>query len=220
MTTLAVLPLRYAQGGLSSRLITVALLACATSPGFGQSPADTSGLPPAGFGTLRQEQVAVRLATSSIQLRVLPLNERIVRLLSPDTYTSLRQLRVAHAEDVQRLATQHGLHRTDLFLVTFFGLESQAEFNPEDLTVTSQNRLFRPAAIVPLSAQWSSLQLKQRETASAIYLFEEGIVLFEPLTVSYDGVSSTQWEQSLRAIELERARVDARAAAAPRTNGP
>jgi hypothetical protein len=200
-----------------SRLAVLALL-CAVSHLAAQAPSDSADLPPAGFGTLRQEQVAVRLATGSVQLRVLPLDERIIRLLAPDTYASLRQLRVAHADDVQRLATQHGLRRPDLFLVTFFGLESQAEFSPEDLTVTSQNRLFRPAGIIPLSAQWSVLQLKQRETASAIYLFEEGIVLLEPLTVSYDGVSSSQWEQALRAIEMERARVDSRAAATPQRN--
>jgi hypothetical protein len=195
----------------SVRLSVLAFLVSAWSPLLAQSPADSTGLPPAGFGTLHQDDISVRLAAGNVQLRVLPLDERIIRLLAPDTYASLRQLLTARTDEIQRLSVQHGARRPGLFLVTFFGLEPRAQFSPEDVTVTSQNRLFRPVAILPLSAQWSESQLRQRETANAIYLFDDGIALFEPLGVSYDGASSSQWEQTLRTLERERARVYARA---------
>ncbi|MBI4502247.1 MAG: hypothetical protein HY700_13940 [Gemmatimonadetes bacterium] len=189
-----------------------------TQPALAQGAAgDTSGLPPAGFGTLHQDDVAVRMAAANVQLRVMPLDERIIRLLAPDTYRSMSQLVASRSADIEQAAIQHGVRPYDLFLVTFFGLQPRVEFNPEGITLTSQNRLFRPVALLPLSAQWSQRELNQRETASAIYLFEEGIALLEPIIVSYDGVSSTQWEQALRSIEQERARVFARAAAAPKS---
>jgi hypothetical protein len=97
-------------------------------------------------------------------------------------------------------------------LVTFFGLQPDARFNPEDVTVTSQNRLFRPFQILPLSAMWGGQQLNQRETATAVYLFEDGIRILDPLTVQYGAASTDRWEQALRELERERASVLARAA--------
>src|SRR5690349_14744137 len=40
------------------------------------------GLPPAGFGTLRQDDISLRLDNSSLQIRATPLDESIIRLLS------------------------------------------------------------------------------------------------------------------------------------------
>jgi len=96
-------------------------------------------------------------------------------------------------------------------MVTLLGVVPQARFNPEDLTITSRGRLFRPIGIVPLSPTWSSFQLNARQQAAAIYLFEPGISVREQLTVSYQGQSSDAWSHSLRLLDQERARVKARA---------
>jgi len=176
------------------------------------SPADsTQDLPPAGYGTLHQEDVALRLSTENLQLRVLPLDERVTRLLSPDSYESLHGLLVSRGPAIDSAAARSGAHRPRIFLVTFFGVSSNATFSPEDVAITSQNRLFRPISILPMSAQWGELRLPQRETASAVYLFEEGITLSQPLALSYGGASSDRWEATLRTLERERARVYARA---------
>ena len=179
---------------------------------------DSAALPPAGFGTLRTDDASIRLATDNLQLRVVPLDERIIRLLAPDTYVSLNQLRASHAAEIDTLAFRGGVRRPALFLVTFFGSQPQAHFTPDDVTISSQNRFFRPVGILPLSVQWSELRLRQRETVNAIYLFEDGIALLEPMIISYGGISSSQWERSLRTLEQERARVYARAAATPAGN--
>ena len=48
---------------------------------------------PAGFGTLRQDDIALKVSPASgLQVRAIPLDERIIRLLSPDSYRSLREL--------------------------------------------------------------------------------------------------------------------------------
>ena len=196
--------------GLAVLILTAACASGTRAQDTTQTP-EAAGLPPAGYGTLRQEDVAVRLRTGTFLLRALPLDERVIRLLAPDSYTSLHKLQESLAASVAEAAARAGVHRPLLMFVTFFGLQDQARFVPEDLTITSRNRFFRPIAIVPITPRWSEQQLSQRETASAVYAYEDAIALLEPFTVSYGGVTSTDWERTLPALDRERAAVLARA---------
>ncbi|MFQ6047703.1 MAG: hypothetical protein ACE5PT_15320 [Gemmatimonadales bacterium] len=175
------------------------------------APAAAS-LPPAGFGTLRQDDVAVRLETATLQIRLLPLHEGVIRLLAQDTYASLHRLRETRDSDIARVGRRYGLSEPTVFIVTFFGRQDRARFEPELLTITSQNRFFRPVEILPLSPLWNRRQLNQRETATALYIYQDGIRILDPFEVKYEGVASTDWERSLRTLDRERALVLARAA--------
>jgi hypothetical protein len=166
---------------------------------------------PARYGTLRRDDIVVRLATGTIEVQVLPLDEQVIRLLAPDTYRSLTQLEQSRAAEITEAAARGGTENPTLVMVTFLGVVPQARFNPEDLTITSRGRLFRPIGIAPLSPTWSSFQLDARQQAAAIYLFEPGSSVREQLTVSYQGQSSDAWSHSLRLLDQERARVKARA---------
>ncbi len=166
---------------------------------------------PAGYGTLRRDDIAVRLATGTIEVQVLPLDEQVIRLLAPDTYRSLTELVRSRAADLTDAAARGSTQNPTLVMVTFLGLVPQARFNPEELTITSRGRLFRPIGIVPLSPTWSSFQLDARQQAAAIYLFDPGISFAEQLTVSYQALSGDAWSHSLRLLDQERARVRARA---------
>jgi hypothetical protein len=203
---------RLAASSAAITLLATALAGCA------QAQQDTTAipedaLPPAGYGTLRQESVSLRLGTDVVQIQVVPLDERVIRLLATDTYTSLHRLAESKAELVEAAARRYGVRGPTLFLVTFFGLQAEARFTPEDLTVGSQNRLFRPLEILPLSPLWSGHQISQRETATAIYVYGDGIQVLDPFTVEYVGIRNDNWEQILRVLDGERASVLARAAA-------
>jgi hypothetical protein len=188
------------------------LLALAARAPAQDSAATDARLPPAGLGTLRQEDIAVRLETGTFALRVMPLDEAILRLLAPDSYASLRRLRETKGREIREAAERAAVTNPVPFVVTFFGLQPQARFVGEDVTITSRNRLFRPVAILPVSPRWHEQQLLQRETATAVYLYEDGIALLEPFTVSYGGMSSTHWERILPTLDRERAAIIARAA--------
>ena len=172
----------------------------------------TSDLPAAGFGTLRQESILIGLRAASLEIQVVPLDERVIRLLAPDTYASLHRLVENRAREIELVAERYGLRSPKLFLVTFFGRQAQARFEPEFLTITSQNRLFRVLEILPLSPLWSGRQLSQRETATAIYVFEDGIRILDPMTVAYSTITNDTWVATLRRLDRERASVIARAA--------
>ncbi len=208
------------MGGAPLRALTLALglLGAAVTA---QAQRDTTGggaegLPPAGFGTLRQDDVVIRLDIQTFRIQVLPLDERVTRLLATDTYQSLHRLTTAKAHEVEESARRFGIRNPTIFLITFFGLQARARFDPEILTITSQNRFFRPVQILPLTPLWSGRQLNQRETASAVYLYGDGIQILDPFTVSYGPIVSTVWEQTLRRLDRERASVLAKAAAAQR----
>lgn len=174
--------------------------------------AQNSDLVPAGFGRLRQDQVAVRITTENLAVRALPLDERVIRLLAPDTYRSLRELVQSRAADVLAAARSTGHDSVVTFLVTFFAVGPGARLSPDQFYVSSQNSFYRPLGIVPLTPRWSEAQLGQRQQASAIYLFEPGIAVLRPFTVYYGDQTSDAWETSLRALDTERARVIARSA--------
>jgi hypothetical protein len=181
----------------------------------GRLRAQGTDLPPAGFGTLRQDQVAVRMTSGNVAVRVLPLDEHVIRLLSPDTYSSLHQLVESRAADIAAAASAAGRDSATAFIVTFFALQPQAAFAPDQLYIAIQGNYFRPIGIIPLTPRWSEYRLDQRQQATAIYLFDPSIPILQPFTLSYGDVSSTAWASSVSLLAGERARALARAAQQP-----
>jgi hypothetical protein len=189
------------------------VLACSAAVPL--SPLAAQDTLPPGLGTLKRDDIMLRMGTGELEIQVLPLDEQVTRLLAPDTYRSLHDLIQTRQSEIDEQARRAGVAHPTLVLVGFFGAAPQARFVPEDLNLTSRGRLFRPAGIVPLSPQWSSQQLDAREQAMAIYLFDEGISFREQLTVSYQGLSNEGWTRSARLLDQERARVLARARQTP-----
>ena len=116
------------------------------------------------------------------------------------------------SDELDAVSARYGLRTPNVFLVRFFGVQPRVRFEPEFLTITSQNRLFRVLEIISLSPLWSGRQLNQRETATAIYVFDDGIRIMDPMTLSYAFASTDRWGALVRALETERASVIARAA--------
>ena len=170
---------------------------------------------PPGYGTLKRDDIVVRFATGTVEIQLLPLDQQVIRLLATDTYVSLIQLVQSRHDDIAVAAERSGTDNPTLLMVTFLGLVPEARFNPDDLSITSRGRLFRPIGIVPVSPTWGSQQLQARQQAAAIYLYEPGISFRETLSISYQGMASEAWSRALRLLEQERTRVMARAQSVP-----
>ena len=199
-------------GGWAARTALVAGIMLTAYPPIRLSAQDTV---PVGFGTLRRDDIVVRLSTGQVEIQVLPLDEQVIRLLAPDTYQSLTSLLQSRKTDLDQARTRAGADGATLVMVSFFGLVPQARFTPEDVNISSRGRLFRPVGIVPITPTWSSYQLDARQQAVALYLFEPGIGFREQLTVSYQGRSSDSWSRAVQALDRERARVRSRAQQSP-----
>lgn len=174
--------------------------------------ADTANLVPAGYGTLRQDDIAVRIGLSAAQVRVLPLEESVIRVLSPDSYRALSELKAGKADAIAALARRYNLRRPSLWYISFYGLEPDARFSPREVVISSAGREFRPVEVIPLTPGFGEQRIRQRETQAALYVFEDGIDVNQPLTVAVEGQRSAAWNDvMLRTIDRERALVRSRA---------
>lgn len=180
---------------------------CALPPGT--PGADEPGpLPPPGFGTLRQDEVSVALASGEVQILVTPLAETVTRVTAPDTYRRLSGLAARHGPEAARAT---GSAEPALFLVSFHTESVAASFVPEEIHLLSRGLRLRPGAILPVTPSWGQRRLRQRETEMAVYAFPDRVDLEADLVVAYGLVESGAWAGILPRIQAERARARARA---------
>ena len=199
----------------------LALLACASGTPSASAQQqtlnpiteDTTGRTsvPVGYGTLRQDDIAIRMELPGLIVRAIPLDENLIRLLTPDSYRALRELQESNKQAIAAVTRRTGGRVPDLWYVSFYGVQPDVHFSPMELVITSSGRDFRPLEVLPLSSGFGEQRLKQREAQSAIYLFDEAIDLDHPLSVTFQNVRDDTWEQVLTRIERERALVRARA---------
>jgi hypothetical protein len=202
-------------------VVAFASLACASAPGSSapDAPGDptrnqqeTSDLP-IGFGTLRQEDLALRIQLPAVLVRAIPLDESVIRVLSPDSYRALHDLVASRQAELDEHARRYGVREPSLWYFSFYGVQPDARFSPEEVVITSAGRVFRPLSIVPLTTGFGEQRLEQRGVQTAIYVFDDGVDVNLPLVVTVQGIPSSGWDSNLRRIERERALVRSRAAA-------
>ena len=202
-------------------MVVSATIGCASAPGGGtpDTPVDptrpeqaTADLP-VGFGTLHQEDIALRIPLPAVLVRALPLDESVIRVLSPDSYRGLHELVSSRRAEIDERARRYGVREPSLWYFSYYGAQPDARFSPEEVVITSSGRVFRPLSIVPLTTGFGEQRLEQRGVQTAIYIFDDGVDVNLPLVVTVQGVPSAGWEANLRRIERERALVRSRAAA-------
>jgi len=177
------------------------------------APEDTTGRAnvPIGYGSLRQDDIAIRIEPQGLIVRAIPLEENVIRLLTPDSYRALRDLQESNRPTIEGITRRSGGRAPDLWYVSFYGLEDNARFSPMELVITSGGQDFRAVDVIPLSTGFGEQRLRQRETQSAVYVFPGDIDVDHPLVLTFQGQRNSIWEQVLQRIERERALVRARA---------
>lgn len=219
---------REAVAGALAGFLVLAAAACASRPASGTAATPPAGdgqarpvttrldtappLVPPNYGTLKQDDIAIHMQVGQVQVRAIPLDEAIIRVLAPDSYRSLRGLRESRREAIDRLAARHMLRERNVWLVSFFGLAPDARFSPGELTLSLSGRDYRPLEMLPLSNGFGEQRLNVRETQSALYLFADGIDLTQPVIVRMQGTEDPSWATIVQRIEQERALIRGRAA--------
>ena len=197
-----------------------ALTACLTAgaPAVGTTtPSATSRdssrlLVPAGYGSLKQEDIAIRVARGGLQVQAFPLDETIIRVLSPDSYRALREQLQSRRSAIDSLARRRGLGGFSVWMVRFHGLEQgETPFSPLEFIVTSVGRDFRPIDVLPITPGFGQQRLRQRDVQQALYLFDPQVDVNQPLTVQYESTRNSDWPRILQRIERERVLVRSRA---------
>ena len=180
-----------------------------------RSTTDTlPGLVPVGYGTLRQEDLSLRLRSSSLQVRATPLDESIIRLMSPDSYRAMSELKRSKQDAIAAVARRNAVRELSLWYVSFFAVErGETRFSPREFIITNVGRDFRPLDVIPLTPGFGEQRLRQNGRQDAIYVFDGQVDAQQPLSVSYETARNDDWANILPQIERERALVRGRAGA-------
>ncbi|GLC28015.1 hypothetical protein [Roseisolibacter agri] len=212
---------------LGALALTIGASACAGTagaPGAAPAPAtrgalagdtSTATLLPPGFGTLRQQDLAVRVSlVGGTTVQLLPLDESFIRLLAPDSYRAMRDLQASRRVALDSIAQRYRYPRYSVWYVSFFGREQgEARFSPFEVILTNAGREFRPLDVVPVTRGFGEQRLQQRDVQSALYVFDGSLDLNQPLELTVETTrDGTTWSgQILPRVERERALVRSRA---------
>jgi hypothetical protein len=180
----------------------------------------SASLVPAGFGTLKQEEIAIVLQPNGVRVTAIPLDESIIRVLAPDSYQSLHATLQIKRQQILQRAAAHNIRDPRVWYVTFTGLVPDARFVPTDITVTSGGRDYRPLDVIGLSSGFAEQRVQPRQTEKGLLIFDEALDVTQPITVTIGTERNTDWSNDrsdsiLSKIEAERAQVRARAGGRP-----
>jgi hypothetical protein len=170
--------------------------------------AEAGGLP-AGLGTLRQEQIAIRVRRGELEMFVVPLHEGVTRTTAPDTWERLSALALSHRRWFRERTGSDAPYR--LFLVALFTEAEPLAFEADELTLVSGGLRLRHVMVRGLTPGWDQQRLQPGESQMAVYAFPPEVVLSGDLEVEYREVRSRDWSRILPLVEAERRRVLARA---------
>ena len=171
-------------------------------------------LVPVGYGTLTQDDITVPLRSGGLQIKFVPLSEWVLRLTAPDTYRRLNGYKVSRSAEIIRLTERAGERDWPLVaLVTFFSRSVEESFEPYDLRIENQGRLYSPFEIVPVTPGFGRDRIDQQQTQVALYLFVPDVDLGLPTTVRYRDASSSRWNSIRTTLDSERSRASSRAGA-------
>lgn len=196
----------------AGRLLATAMLLPALLLGQDPLPGADGDPPrvPSGLGQLGQDEITLRLRSGPLEIRLVPLDERVTRLLSPDSERALLALLESRRAVVDSLAGRHAVRRVGVVLVTFFAHADNTGFDPRSILLRARSLAAQPVATVPLSAAFSGQVIDRRQQAMGLLLFEEPIPVTEPFIVEYRDARNEEWERRLPRLDRERTRILAR----------
>jgi hypothetical protein len=184
-------------------LATLLLVGCAPvgpeGEAFSPSPA-AAPLPPAGLGTLREEEISVTLRDGQLQLRITPLSEEVIRLAAPDTHARLAALAAHHRE-------RHREAEGTFFLLTFMSAAEGEAFDPGAVAVDTRGGQATPRESTGLTPGWGERRLRARVPEMGVVSLRPEVELGLPFTVRYGGVQSQGWGAVIARLDAERARI-------------
>ncbi|MDE0899293.1 MAG: hypothetical protein OSA81_09765 [Longimicrobiales bacterium] len=174
----------------------------APAPENGFSAVGSQELPPAGFGTMLQDEVTISLVSRGLEIKAIPLDEAVTRVTAPDTYA-----RLSGIADASRSSAPPG---SSLFVVSFYSVQADLRFIPEDVQFISRGLRMRSLAILPITPSWGQRRVQQQQTEMAVYAFSGDLDLGSDLILAYGLEQTSAWSGILPRVQAERGRTRAR----------
>jgi hypothetical protein len=149
-----------------------------------------------------------------MEIRFVPLEERIIRILAPDAYRALHDIRESRRAGVDSVSRRYGSAAPGVALVTFFSSKAGQRFEPQNVYLSVLNQEFRAIGMVPISANFTSQQLQIRGQANAVYVFDIPLPVMQEFILGYGSYRTDAWKSRVPVIEREFDRITLRVRAA------
>jgi hypothetical protein len=174
---------------------------------------------PVGMGQMSLSNATINLTNGNLEIVFVPLDERILRLLTKDSYLAMQRLISEYRTQIDSVGSLDGVTDPGIALVSFHATAQNTRFDPALLTLTFHGQQFRPVGWVPLSADFSNLQLDVRQQVQALLLYRRDIPVKEAFTLSYLAATNDDWANRLTRFDSERSRILGRVRLHPDTSG-
>jgi hypothetical protein len=162
---------------------------------------------PIGQGQLSLSNATVQLVNGNLEIVFVPLDERVLRLLTKDSYLAMERLLAEDRTQIDSVASISGVTQPGVALVSFHSTAPNTRFDPALVTLTFHGQQFRPVGWVPLSPDFSNQQLDVRQQVQALLLFRRDIPVKEDFTLSYLAATNDDWTNRLTRFDSERSRI-------------
>jgi hypothetical protein len=158
------------------------------------------------MGTLRQEDLAIRIMRGGLEIFLIPLAESVTRTAAPDTWARLSALARTHRAWFQDRTGADTPY--ELFLAVLYADTQPALFEPEEIALVSNGLRHRLVGVRPLTPGWDQGRAIPGEPQMAVYAFPPEIALDrEDLEAEYLEVRSRDWSRLFPRIQAEQARI-------------
>ena len=166
----------------------------------------TDGLP-VDKGLLSLSNATINLTSGNLQIVFIPLDERVLRLITKDSYRSMERLLAQQQKALDSVMADRGLSSPGVAFVSFNGMAPNTRFEPDQLALNYHGQQFRPVAWIAMSPTFSNQQLDARQQVQALFIYRRDFPIHESFTLTYLAATSDDWGNRLPRFDSERLRI-------------
>jgi hypothetical protein len=150
-------------------------------------------------GVLQTDDISVILQGGGLWIKITPMEEEILRYCTEDTRQIYRNLLNNQGKELTQ--SEGNLYKK--FFVQFRGQsENETYFDPTELNINQQGKLYKPEKIIPITSTFDKRILKQYENPElAIYAFNKDIDLERSIKFQYKDLNSIKWDEIIQSVE-------------------
>ncbi len=150
-------------------------------------------------GVLQTEDISVILQGSGLWIKITPMDEEILDYCTSDTKRTYTSMLKAQGGTL----FENGEVAYKIFFIQFQGRsDNEIYFDPTELNIIHQGKLFQPIHILPISSTFDKRILTlYGNPEMAIYAFSKDIDLGLPLVFQYKDLKSDKWNEIIQKVE-------------------
>jgi len=194
-----------------SRRAALALAAALLAPAIAGAQVSSDSLRTDGLpvdkGLLSLSNATINLTSGNLQIVFIPLDERLLRLITKDSYHSMERLLTQQQHAIDSITSERGISAPGVAFVSFNGLAPNTRFEPDQVALNYHGQQYRPVAWIPLSPTFSNQQLDPRQQVQALFIYRRDIPVRESFTLTYLAATSDDWGNRLQRFDTERLRI-------------